>query len=173
VSNFSDKARAIIAAVAPALGTAIGGPFGALAGTVISKSLGVQGDDKSIEAALAAGNPETLLKLKQADNDFQAHMAELGISADKLVYDDKANARAREVATHDNTTAILAYAITAGFFGTLAYLLMCGKPAAGGDALLVMLGSLGTAWAGVVTYYYGSSVGSKDKTVALAAAAVR
>lgn len=38
--NIPDKLKQIIAAVAPTLGTAIGGPFGALAGTVLAKALG-------------------------------------------------------------------------------------------------------------------------------------
>lgn len=168
MSSFSDKAKQIIGAVAPLLGTAVGGPFGALAGTFIGKALGVDpGDTSAMETAVASGNPEVLVKLRQADNDFKAHMADVGLSEDKLAFDDKANARAREIALKDMTPAVLAYGITVGFFGTLLFMLINGKPATGGDALLVMLGSLGTAWAGVVAYYFGSSSGSarKDATI--------
>jgi len=172
--SFSDKIKQLIATVAPTLGTALGGPLGGAAGVFLAQALGVNpGDDKAIEAKLASADPATLLALKKADQDFQAHMAELGIESDKLVYDDKANARAREIAVKDNTPAVLAYAITVGFFGTLGFMLWNGKPAVGGDALLVMLGSLGTAWAGVVSFYFGSSLGSARKDTALAAAAAK
>lgn len=167
--SFGDKAKQIIGAVAPMLGTAIGGPFGALAGTFIGKALGVAPNDQgAMEAAVASGDPEILVKLKQADNDFRAHMADVGLSEDKLAYDDKSNARAREIALKDYTPAVLAYGITLGFFGTLLFMLIHGKPASGGDALLVMLGSLGTAWAGVTAYYFGSSSGSARKDATLA-----
>lgn len=167
--SFSDKAKQLIGAVAPLLGTAIGGPFGAVAGTFIGKALGVAPNDQAaMEAAVASGDPEILVKLKQADNDFKAHMADVGLSEDKLVFDDKANARAREIALKDYTPAVLAYGITLGFFGTLLFMLVHGKPASGGDALLVMLGSLGTAWAGVTAYYFGSSSGSARKDATLA-----
>jgi hypothetical protein len=166
--NLGQKAKQVLGTLAPMLGTAIGGPFGALAGAALSQALGVSADDqKSTEAALLSASPDTLLKVKEAEQDFTLKMRELGISEDKLIFDDIANARGREIALKDQTPAILAYTITVGFFGTLGFMLWFGKPAVGGDALLVMLGSLGTAWAGVVAYYFGSSSGSarKDATI--------
>lgn len=167
MSLFSDKAKAVITAVAPTLGAALGGPLGAAAGVVISTALG-SGDAKAADTALLSGSPDVLLKLKQAEYDFQAKMKELGIEEEKILAGDLDSARDREAAVKDKTPAVLSYSITVGFFGVLAYLLVFGKPATGGDALLVMLGSLGTAWAGVVNYYFGSSSGSQSKTDALA-----
>lgn len=166
--NLSQKAKQILGTLAPMLGTAIGGPFGALAGATLSQVLGTPPDDqKATEAALLNASPDTLLKLKQAEQDFQIQMKTLGISEAKLAFDDIADARAREIAVHDNTPSILAYGVTVGFFGTLLFMLINGKPATGGDVLLVMVGSLGTAWAGIMAYFFGSSTGSmrKDATI--------
>lgn len=173
MSSFSDKAKSIIKAVAPTVAAALPGPFGPLAGVIVAKALGVDNKnpadkDAAVAAALATGDPEILLKLRQAEQDFTARMAELGLKPEQLANEDRANARAREMTIRDHTPAILAYGITAGFFGTLAWLLAYGKPVTGGDALLVMLGSLGTAWAGITAYYFGSSSGSKQKDAALA-----
>lgn len=170
--NLGDKAKQVLAALAPMLGTALGGPLGGFAGTAIAQALGTPlGDAKAAENALLSASPDTIVKLRKAELDFQAKMKEYGIDEEKLVYDDIANARARETAVKDSTPSALAYAITAGFFGTLGFMLLNGKPATGGDALLVMLGSLGTAWAGIVTYYFGSSLGSTKKDATLSAIA--
>lgn len=166
--SFGEKAKQVLATVAPLLGTALGGPLGTVAGTLLAGALGTPpGDQKAAEAALLTATPETFAKLKQAEMDFQARMKELDISEEKLVYDDIASARTRETIVKDRTPSILALLITVGFFGTLTFMLTKGIPTAGGEALLVLLGSLATAWAGVVSYYFGSSMGSatKDKTL--------
>jgi len=170
--DLAKDALHVLQTVAPTIARATLGPFGGLAATALSAILGTpSADPEATNAALLNATPDQLLALKKAEQDFQVQMKSLGISQDKLVFDDIANARARQVALKDDTPAILAYAITVGFFGTLGFLLWNGKPAAGGDALLVLLGSLGTAWAGVVSFYFGSSLGSQKKDTALAAAA--
>jgi hypothetical protein len=66
---------------------------------------------------------------------------------------------------------MLAYGITLGFFAVLGYILWRGLPQdneAAKNVILVLVGSLGSAWtSGVIGYYFGSSVGSraKDQTI--------
>jgi hypothetical protein len=160
--KLSDKARKVISAVAPTIGAALGGPFGAMAGKVLGGLVG--GDEKAVEDAIIAGDPDALAKVRIAEIEFKTRLEELGIERDKLNFDDTANARAREIAVRDRAPAALALFITLGFFGVLAYMLDNEIPKEGRDALLIMLGSLGTAWATVVGYYFGSSAGSARKT---------
>lgn len=58
---------------------------------------------------------------------------------------------------------VLAYLITLGFFGVIGALMTLDMPQASHEVLLVMLGTLGTAFVAVITYYYGSSAGSTFK----------
>lgn len=163
--NLGQKALQVLRSVAPTLGTAIGGPFGTIAGIALSKVLGTDPSKPDLaEPALLNATPDQLLALKKAEEAFALQMEQLGVAKEKLVYDDIASARAREATVKDHTPAVLAYFVTAGFVGTLAFMLVAGKPAIGGDALLVMLGSLGTSFACVISYYFGSSSGSADKT---------
>lgn len=165
LATFGKDALHIIGAIAPTVGTALGGPFGALAGGLLQKALGTT-DAASTESLILAGSPDTMAKIKIAEDDLTAKLAELGVQKQQLAYADTDSARKREEVVKDNTPKILAYGITAGFFGILIFLVFNGKPP-GGDVIIYMLGVLGTAWSGVVGYYFGSSAGSDSKSALL------
>jgi hypothetical protein len=126
------------------------------------------GTETEIAQAIGNGGHEVLAKLKEAELAFTTRMRELDIDVEKIHQADRAAAREREAKTGDTfTPRALALFVTSGFFGVLGYLLIEGKPETGGDALLVMLGALGGAWASIISYYFGSSAGSADKTALL------
>jgi hypothetical protein len=59
---------------------------------------------------------------------------------------------------------LLAAAVTIGFFAILGGMMFGRMSVADNTALTMMLGSLGTAWTGIIAYYFGSSAGSQAKT---------
>lgn len=153
-------------ALAPLLGTALGGPLGGAAASFIADKLGIQ--EKTIEAVSEVLNSgkmsaDQIASLKLAEIEFRKFLETNKIELAKLDVEDRSSARAREVAVKDWIPGTLAILITGGFFGVLTYMLQYGAPAHGGDALLVMLGSLGTGFASVLAYYFGSSSGSNQK----------
>ena len=169
--------KALVKSIAPTIGTALGGPLGGMSGLALSKALGVSEDAAKDETTLAAAvqgaSPDQLLALKKADQDFAVQMQKLGFenveALEAIAAGDRANARDREIKTQDWTPKVLGIAITLGFFGLLAYLMKREPPAGSRDILNIMLGSLGSAWIGVVTYYFGSSAGSARKTELMSA----
>jgi hypothetical protein len=166
--NLGDKAKQILGAIAPTLGTALGGPFGTMAGLLLSKALGTpEGDDKAAETALLAANPETLAKVQQAHEEFLARMKELGISEQKLVYDDIASARSREIAVRDNTPRNLAY-IVLGFAGACIAATLAGWTKVDSALAGTLIGYLVAEARSALAYYFGSSQGSKSKDEAIA-----
>lgn len=165
--SFSDSAKQVIGTIAPILGTALGGPLGALAGGLLAKALGKDGTPATsaeIEKALAAQDPATMLALKQVEADLQKHMADLGVQEDQLAYADVDSARKREAAVKDNTPEMLIYLLTAGFFGLIGALLYVNIPEANKPVLYALVGTLGTAWTMGIGYFYGTSKGSGAKT---------
>lgn len=160
----------LVRTVAPSLASAVGGPLAGMAVRTISEALlgKPDGTEDELAQAAAKATPEQLLALKKAEQDFAVKMRELDIDLERIANADRDSARNREVKTRDWTPRLLAGLITAGYFGALFYMLRNGLPQHGGsEAMLVMLGTLGTAWGGVVAYYFGSSAGSKEKTEAM------
>jgi hypothetical protein len=68
-----------------------------------------------------------------------------------------------QATTRSMMPPILAGAVTIGFFGIVT-LMFFSKIDENNPAILMMLGSLGTAWTGIIAYYFGSSAGSQAKT---------
>lgn len=154
----------------PMLGTAIStaNPLAGMAFSAIGKVLGVETNDKqAIEKALQTATPDQILQLRKAEMDFSAQMQALGFKSvadlEAIAAGDRDSARKREIAIHDTTPRNLCYLITTGYFGVLGYIIAYGIPAEGHDAILMLLGTLTTAWLGACTYYYGSTSNSKTK----------
>lgn len=163
--------RETVAALAPTIGTALGGPFGALAGTVLGSILGVKKEDGSIDSSLEALEkavkgltPEDYVKLKVAEQEFQTKMVELDIEKDKLSFNDRDSARKREMEVKDSTPKLLALLVSVGFFGLLvALMLVKDIPTSTHELLNTMVGACGTGWTMMLAYYFGSSRGSDSK----------
>jgi len=162
----------LIGSVAPTIATALGGPVAGMAVRAISTALfGHQdGSEDDIMAALANPNGDQLAALKKIDADFKIQMKSLDIDLERIAAGDRDSARQMQMTTRDWIPRVLAVGVTLGFFGIVAYILHYGLPPTGGEALLMLIGTLGTAWTGVMGFYFGSSAGSKQKTDALTAA---
>jgi hypothetical protein len=162
--------KATIAAVAPGLATALGGPLAGVAAAAVSEALLGRPDapEAEIVTALQTGGTDALVKLREAEQAFTLRCKELGIDLERINAADRADARKLQTAAPSRMPATLSLLITGGFFGALGYLLHYGKPDQGGDALMILLGALGTAWSGVTAFWFGSTSGSQRKTDLLA-----
>lgn len=158
--KLSDKAKAIITAIAPTLGTALYGPLGGLAGNILASIVG--GDASKVEEAVLKQDPDTMLKLKQADQDFVAKMRELDISEDALYFKDRDSARQREASVKDRMPAILAGLAVGGFFAVV-YSVLSGSAKIDSVLAGTIIGYVSAKADQVLSYYFGSSKSSSDK----------
>jgi hypothetical protein len=158
--------KSLIKTVAPGLATALGGPLAGMATKAVSDAVLGRPDSSEAElsAALAAGGPEILQKLREADQRFQAEMKKLDIDLEKIAADDRASARQREASVKDRTPAVIATMAFIGFFGILIALMFVDIKPGAKDALMIMLGALGGIVTSITAYYYGSSSGSAQKS---------
>lgn len=155
--------------IAPILGQALLGPLGGAAAGFLADKLGVP--DKTVEAVTEALNSgklsaDQVASIKAAEIEFQKFLKQNNIDLYALEVKDRDGARAMMAATKSLTPSILTGGITIGFFGVLLGLMYGNVEKT--DALMIMLGSLGTAWTAAVSYWFGSSHGSAQKSEMLA-----
>lgn len=149
--------------IAPTIATALGGPLAGMAVSAISKAIGVDEDKVSDLISNNKLTADQIAQVKLAEIELQKQANELGLNFEKLAVDDRKSARQMQAATRSIVPPLLAAAITFGFFGILIMLLL-GRVDGNNPTILMMLGSLSTAWTGIIAYYFGSSAGSQAKT---------
>ena len=147
--------------IAPTIATALGGPLGGIAYEAISKVMGISQDDAKKMLDDGKLTADQIASVQQAEIALKAKAQELGLDFEQLAVTDRKSARDMQANTHSFIPPALAILVTIGFFGIL-YGLMT-EQFKTSDALLLMLGSLGTAWTGVIAFYFGSSAGSQAK----------
>ena len=156
-----DTLISLLKGVAPVLATAVAGPAGGAAVGWIASKLGIPDDTVEGITEALTGNPEMAMKLKELDLEYA-----------KLEAADRDSARNREIeiAKSDvhfitkNITSILAIAILTGALIIPMLVFFVDFPDSQENILIFVLGSLFGIATQVVSYYFGSSQGSKDKT---------
>ena len=157
-----DTLLGILKGVAPVLATAVAGPAGGAAVGWIASKLGIE--DSTIEGVTKAltGNPEMALKLKELDLEYA-----------KLEVQDRDSARKAyaQVATSEYATKLdklvvplLALGVVGLAFSLIAILMFVNTPQDQQQIIIFALGFITSAAGQVLSFYFGSSQGSKDKT---------
>jgi hypothetical protein len=154
-----DKLIGLVAGAAPAVATALGGPLAGKAVSMIASQLGVADNVEAVTKALEA-DPNLALKLKELDlKELELH------NADR----DSARKREMEIVKSDahfitkNITSLLAIGTVAGAMLMTALVFFVDFPDSQENIIIFVLGFLSSAATQVLSYYFGSSAGSKDK----------
>jgi hypothetical protein len=140
----------------------VAGPAGGAAVGWIASKLGIP--DDTIEGVTKAltGNPEMTLKLKELDLEYA-----------KLEVQDRDSARQAyaQVATSEHATKldkvvvpVLALGVVGLAFTLIGVLMFVNTPQDQQQIIIFALGFITSAAGQVLSFYFGSSQGSKDKT---------
>lgn len=163
--------KKVLGSVAPMVATAIGGPFGGLAATVLREAFGTD-DEHEIERQIAAASPDALLKLKTAEQAMEVKMRELDIDEQSLYLEDTKDARllAREQGT---TPQMLLTALFLAIYGGLIWAFFSLDFELNDwqrGQMGILIGVVTSAVVQIVNFWFGSSKGSRDKSAMLASA---
>ena len=163
MSSFLD----VLKNIAPTIAGVLSGPYAPLVVPFITAALGhdpITATVKTVTDALTNSQltGDQILAIKKAEIDFKQHLSDHDITVDQIMAADTSDARGMQISVRSRVPSVLAMFITAGFFGILAYMLL--NPATTqSPPLLIMLGSLGTAWVSIIHFYFGSSHSSQNK----------
>lgn len=153
----------LLKGVAPALATVVAGPLGGAAISAIANKLGVEDTLDAVTNAIQA-DPDAALKLAEIDlKQFQAEAA------------DRDSARAREVGMAQAgagkfaqlvvpSLAVGTVLLTFCFIAALLFLKIANEQQ---QLVIFALGFATNSAQQVLSYYFGSSKSSQDKTAAL------
>ena len=148
-----DAIKGLVGAVAPTIGSAIGGPVGAGAGKILAQVLGVPAEPQAVQKALSEATPEQLAEIKKADLAYKTRLAELEVDIFELETADIQDARKNADWT-PKVLAMLAFL----FFGGYVTLVTVQPPDANSEAVInLVLGYLGGVVSAVVSFYFGAS----------------
>jgi len=161
----------LLKTLAPMIGTALGGPLGGAAAAFIADKLGLEA--KTVEAVSEVLNsgkmtPEQIAQIKLAEIDFQKFLKQNAIELEKVHAEDRGSARAMLAAVRSKVPAWLSFIVTLGYFGILGGMMTNTLEIKDSQALLLMLGSLSTAWGMVMAFWFGTTAGSAQKNELLA-----
>ena len=154
-----------IESIAPTIASCLGGPLAGLAVEAVSKAIGV--DPSAVQDTINSGKltADQIASIQSAEIALKSKAQEMNLDFEQLAVQDRKSARDMQTTTKSFIPPLLALIITLGFFGILIGM-MTGKVTSS-DALMLLLGSLGTAWTGVISFYFGSSASSQNKDALL------
>ena len=153
----------LLKSVAPGLATAVAGPLGGVAVKMIAEKLGVEDTVEAVTQAI------------QADPEAAQKLAEINLKQFEAEAKDRDSARAMQTVALQQEDKFAKHFIywyawfwsigTTVYFFSVTFLTM---PEGGRDFANIILGFLlGTAVATIISFFYGSSKSSKDKTEAM------
>lgn len=164
------KWLSVIAGAAPAIARALGGPAAAAAPALAAVSRALLGKESAdqgevatlVEQGLTA---DQVAALQAAEREYTLKLVDSMVQLERVDADDRANARQREINTHDWTPRSIAIAYTLAYFILLGLLMCFPIPDANQRAFDIMLGMMTAGVTQVLGYYFGSSIGSRAKDV--------
>ena len=148
--------------IAPTIATALGGPLAGMAVSAVAKAIGCE--PEQVQDVISSGKLDAtqVAAIQMAELELKKQAQAMNLDFAKLSAEDKKSARDMQIATKSWIPPVMAVGVTCGFFGILAGLMYGQIQHA--PQIDIMLGSLGTAWTGIISFYFGSSAGSQAKT---------
>lgn len=167
--NWKDI-KGVIGKGVPLLGSLLAGSAGETAGSLIASALGCEADPDVVADTLKT-DPDAYLKLQELEMNHKVELQKIQLQEAETYLADRQSARSREIETTKATGKrdwfmhALAGLFVAGFFVLMGILMF--RPVQENTILTMVVGALVSGVSMVLSYFFGSSKGSNDKTALL------
>jgi hypothetical protein len=146
---------------------------GGAGGPVASMVAGLFGADENdptdIEHKILA-DPDAMVKLKKFEMDNKVDLEKIALQLFQAENADRESARERSAAYTKDTGKVdwnvtgIAWLVTIGFLAATGTLMFVSLPVTTNAVVMMLFGTLSTAFGTVLAYFFGSSKSSSDKT---------
>ena len=170
-----------IAKGAPLIGGILGGPAGGAIGGVVSmvaSALGLKSENPQPEEIMSiiTQDPNALAKIREVELRNREVLERIALEREVAYLQDKQDARKRQVEVTkatgktDVNLYVLAWLTIAGFFSCLGIVMTVDMPTndVAKTAIAMLFGAMIAGYKEVLSYFFGSSKSSSDKTKMLA-----
>lgn len=151
---------------------------------LVGKKLDVEPTPEAIQKKLET-DPDSIIKLRELQYKHEAELGELAIKSQSLNNAEMANARSREIDILSASKgpdgkialagtiavfmpSVLSLVVVCGFFAVIAAIIHYPMESGDKDVLFLLLGTLASAFGAVLSYYFGTTSGSREKDKTLA-----
>jgi hypothetical protein len=181
--DWQDIGKSLISQGVPLIGGLLAGPAGASVGKIVAGLFDANPDKPETVMNAIQSNPDAVLKLREYENSHIQKLQELQLEETKAFLSDIDSARKREMAgvaatgKRDWFMYGLALLIIIPFFALMVYLLWGVMQPQAKDAentlkdnplVMLIVGALISGFTQVLSYFFGSSQGSSDKSRTMA-----
>lgn len=154
--DLLDTVKDVAPTVALAAGTAAGGPVAGGVLAALARKLTESGPGRPLDEVA-----QDLLTDPVKLQEFRLRSRELELEELKIRTADVQDARKLAISTKG--AAIISVVVVAGYLGAVASAMLTEIPAGSQNLAYLLLGNLGTGFGMVLTFWLGSSKGSKEK----------
>jgi hypothetical protein len=155
-----NKIKSLIGGLVPTIAAGMGSPVAGMAVNMVADALGCKPEPRSIEQAIADATPEQLLRLKEAEQNFEIQMKQMDIDVFALETQDIQDARSKF--GNDWTPKVLGLLSMMGFMSYIFFITAFPIDDSSDDIVMLIIGSLTGIATAVISFYFGSS-NKKDK----------
>jgi hypothetical protein len=155
----------VLQTLAPTVATALGGPLAGAAVAALGKVLGIDNaTQEQVAKAFTDGQltPDHLAQIRALELQYQNDEKERGFKYIELQFNDVKSARDLAAQTKNPTPTILSYLILIGG-GAMIASVMTGTAHVDSVLAGTLIGYIVSEMKQVLAYWFGSSIGSKDK----------